>query len=79
MCLVFGFYAFVRGTRVPLLRLADLGFHELGHLLTYTLPDVITAAMGSITRVLVPVGLAVYFLMVRRDLLGSADHAGLSE
>ncbi len=67
---MFGFYAFVRGTRVPLLGLVDLGFHELGHLLTYPLPDVITAAMGSITQVLVPVGLALYFLIVRRDLLG---------
>ena len=69
-CLVLGWFAFVRGVRVPLLGLVDLGFHELGHLLTYWLPDVVTAAMGSITQVLVPVGLAVYF-GVRRDLLGA--------
>lgn len=69
-CLTLGLFAFVRGTRVPLLGLVDLGFHELGHLLSYAMPEVVTAAMGSITQVAVPVGLALYFLLVRRDLLG---------
>jgi hypothetical protein len=35
VCLLFGWIRFVRATRVPLLSLVDLGFHELGHLLTY--------------------------------------------
>lgn len=69
-CLTLGFFAFVRGTRVPLLGLVDLGFHELGHLLSYALPEVVTAAMGSITQMAVPVALALYFLLARRDLLG---------
>lgn len=68
-CLVLGWFAFVRGDRVPLLGGVDLGFHELGHMLTYVLPDLITAAMGSITQVAVPLGIAVYFLW-RRDFLG---------
>jgi hypothetical protein len=66
-CLGLGYYAFVRGTRVPLLGGADLGFHELGHLLTYAFPDIVTASMGSITQIGVPLGLAVYFLVARRD------------
>ncbi len=69
-CFFFGFFAFVRGTRVPLLGLVDLGFHEFGHMVTYWLPEVVTASMGSITQVLVPVGLAVYFLWFRKDALG---------
>jgi hypothetical protein len=69
-CGALGWWAFVRGTRVPLLSLVDLGFHELGHLLTYWLPDVITAMMGSINQVLVPVALAGYFLW-RRDRLAA--------
>ncbi len=69
-CFSFGFFAFVRGTRVPLLGLVDLGFHEFGHMVTYWLPDVITASMGSITQVMVPVGLATYFLVFRKDRLG---------
>lgn len=54
---------------VPLLALADLGFHELGHMLTYWMPEVATAAMGSIVQVLVPFGLASYFYV--RDELAS--------
>jgi hypothetical protein len=70
VCLLFAWIAFVRGARVPLLSLVDLGFHELGHLLTYPFPDVVTALMGSVTQVAVPAGLALYFLLVRRDQLG---------
>lgn len=55
---------------MPLLGLVDLGFHELGHLLTYPFPDVVTAMMGSVTQVAVPLGVALYFLLVRRDRLG---------
>jgi hypothetical protein len=70
-CLFFGYFAFVRETAVPLFALADLGFHELGHFVTYWLPDVVTAAMGSILQVIVPWGLAAYFLLARSDLLGA--------
>ncbi|HEY1332452.1 MAG TPA: hypothetical protein VGH10_13400 [Actinomycetota bacterium] len=71
-CLVLGWFAFVRGVNVPLLWMVDLGFHELGHLLTRWAPEVVMAMMGSITQVLVPVGLGVYFLWWRRDVLGGA-------
>ncbi|HEX6331057.1 MAG TPA: hypothetical protein VF129_07190 [Actinomycetota bacterium] len=71
-CLVLAWFSIVRDVRVPLLGLVDLGFHELGHLLTYPLPDVWTAAMGSVTQVSVPLGLAAYFVAVRRDLMGGA-------
>ncbi len=53
---------------VPVLGLVDLGFHELGHLLTYWLPDLVTASMGSITQVAVPAGLAVYFAKWREEV-----------
>jgi hypothetical protein len=59
--LLFGWFAFVRGTGVPLLGLVDLGFHELGHLLTYLFPDVVTAIMGSVVQAAVPLGLALLF------------------
>jgi hypothetical protein len=64
----------MRGRRVPLLGLADLGFHELGHLVCYVLPvgDLVTAAAGSFAQVAVPVGLAAYFHLVRRDRVGTA-------
>jgi hypothetical protein len=62
----------IRDVRVPLLGWVDLGFHELGHLLTYVFPDLVTAAAGSIFQVLVPVGLAGYFLLIQNDRAGSA-------
>jgi hypothetical protein len=67
-CLLLGWFAFVRGHNVPFLSGVDLGFHELGHLLTRWLPEVLMLMAGSITQVLVPVGLATYFLWKRRDL-----------
>lgn len=71
-CLAIGFYPFVLGKRVPLLGLADLGFHELGHLLTYSLPDLATAMAGSAMQILVPLTLAAYFLLrTHRDLLAT--------
>jgi hypothetical protein len=69
-CLVLAWFPFVRHTRVPLLGLVDLGFHELGHLLTSWLPPIVTASMGSGTQLLVPIGLAAYFLVIRGDLAG---------
>jgi hypothetical protein len=71
-CVVLGWFPLIRDTRVPLLGLVDLGFHELGHLLTYPLPDVWTAAMGSITQIAVPLGIAIYFLWRRGDLASGA-------
>lgn len=73
-CAVCAWFAFVRDSRVPLLGLVDLGFHELGHLVMYVLPihDLLTAAMGSIFQIAVPFGLAVYFAWVRRDMVAAA-------
>jgi hypothetical protein len=69
-----GWFAFVRHTRVPLLAHVDLGFHELGHLIGYLIPisERLTAALGSITQVAVPAGLAVYFGWLRRDRVAMA-------
>lgn len=62
--------------RVPLLSLVDLGFHYLGHLVTYPLPPVVTAAAGSLFQVAVPFALAVYFFV--RDEAGAALCLGWS-
>ena len=70
-----GWWAFVRDDRVPLLAFVNLGFHELGHLICYLVPvvgTVVTAAAGSTTQCLVPLALAAYFLVWRRDRLACA-------
>lgn len=66
---VFGYYAFQQNTRVPLIWRFDLGMHELGHMVGYILPVSQTVAfvMGSLTQVLVPLGLGVYFAWGKAD------------
>jgi hypothetical protein len=72
VALVYFATVLIRDTHVPLLSFVDLGFHELGHLLTYPLPDLLTAVAGSFTQVAVPFGLAAYFLALRQDDAASA-------
>jgi hypothetical protein len=71
-CAVCGYFAFVRSAKVPLVSLADLGFHELGHLVMYIFPisQLLTAAMGSVMQCAVPLGLAAYFGWWRKDSVG---------
>ncbi|MBT8214582.1 MAG: hypothetical protein KJP12_05095 [Acidimicrobiia bacterium] len=74
ICAVAGWIAFVQVERIPLLGYADLGFHELGHLVMYMFPisEILTAAMGSIFQVAIPGGLAAYFWLKRRDRFATA-------
>jgi hypothetical protein len=71
LCLVLGWIAFVRKAQVPLLSLVDLGFHELGHLVTRPLPEVVMVMAGSAAQIAVPTRLAAYFL-IRRDRFAGA-------
>lgn len=70
VCLVVGWFGLVQGVRIPVLADASYGFHEFGHLMTWFLPDSYRALMGSLFQVLVPLGLAGYFLLFQRDMLG---------
>jgi len=70
--LLLGWIAFVVKAQVPLLSLVDLGFHELGHLVTRPFPDVVMLAAGSFFQIAVPVGLAAYFLVFQKDGLGGS-------
>lgn len=73
-CALVAWFPFVRHQRVPLLGNADLGFHELGHLVMYVVPvsQFLTAIMGSVFQVAVPAGLAAYFAIARHDALATA-------
>jgi len=67
-CALLGFIAFAGDQRVPLLGWIDLAIHESGHVATYVFPDLVTAMMGSIAQVAVPLVIAACFLW-RRELL----------
>jgi hypothetical protein len=64
---VLGWFAYGRGVQVPLLSNADLGFHELGHMLAAPLPTMVMFLAGSAAQVLIPLSLAGYFGIARRD------------
>jgi hypothetical protein len=61
---------FEEDARIPLLTWVNLGVHEAGHLLTHSFSPVVTAMMGSIAQVGVPLLLAGYFL-IRGDWVGA--------
>lgn len=69
-CIALGWFGVARGMRIPLLDDATYGFHALGHLVTWFLPDAYQLMAGSILQVFVPLGLAGYFLLFQRDYLG---------
>jgi hypothetical protein len=69
-CLMLGWLGVIQGIRIPILSDASYGFHALGHLLTWFLPDVYRMMMGSLFQVLIPLGFAGYFLLFQRDLTG---------
>ncbi len=70
--LLLGWYAFVRGTRVPVLGWIDLAVHEFGHVAFAWLPRAGMLTMGSGTQVLVPLVVAAGLWWRSRDRLGAA-------
>ena len=65
--LVLGWFAFVRGVRVPIVGMVDLGVHELGHMLFAWAPELVMVCMGNGTQSLLPLIVAVCFAVFRRD------------
>lgn len=67
-----GWWAFVRGVRVPLLGMVDLAVHEAGHLLFMWAPDDVMLAMGNGFQATMPLLFAGAFVLRHRDLAGGA-------
>jgi hypothetical protein len=72
LCALVLWWVFVRGEQVPLLWGVDLGFHELGHLLAAWMPGLLPPLAGSVTQLAVPLGLAAYFGLIRRQPLSAS-------
>lgn len=72
LVLAAGWWAYVRGTRVPLLGMVDLAVHEAGHVLFSWAPHDVMLVMGNGFQVLVPLVFAGAFVVRHRDLAGGA-------
>ena len=46
-CLALGAFGVIQGIRIPVLADAAYGFHALGHLMAWLLPETYAAMMGS--------------------------------
>lgn len=71
-CVAAAWWVFAMGGTVLLLSSVDLGFHELGHLLTAWAPPMVQAYAGSLTQLAVPTVLVLYFGLVRRESYATA-------
>ncbi len=65
--LAIGVVAFGYEQPVPGLDQFDLGMHELGHLLAGLMPRMVMFLAGSVMQVAVPLCLAAYFLLRRKE------------
>jgi hypothetical protein len=63
-------FAFVANRPVPILDWFDLGIHEVGHLLAAFMPRMLMFIAGSFAQIALPLGLAWYFGIFRRDAAG---------
>lgn len=64
-------FAFIAHREVPILDWFDLAVHEVGHMLMFWAPRMVMFLGGSVAQVAVPLALAWYFGLVRRDLAGA--------
>jgi hypothetical protein len=69
---VLGVLSGTSGARVPFLWGIDLGIHEFGHLVTYWAPWRVTAIAGSVFQVAMPLALAAYYGLARREWWAAA-------
>jgi hypothetical protein len=67
---VVAWFAFIAHREVPILDWFDLAVHEVGHMVMFFAPRMVMFLGGSIAQVAVPLALAWYFGLVRRDLAG---------
>jgi hypothetical protein len=68
--LAFFAYRMLVDQRVPILTFVDMLTHEVGRIISYPMPPVVTAIAGSVVQVAVPLVLAIY--MFNRDDAGAA-------
>jgi len=69
---VWGWFALVKNDQTPIFVFLNIAVHETGHLLFRPFGELTMLIMGSGFEVLFPLGVGVYFLLRKRDLVSTA-------
>ncbi len=69
LCAIYGWFAIVKNTQVPVLVFLDIAVHEIGHKLFLPFGNLIMLIMGTGTQILFPLLLGIVFAVWRKDLI----------
>ena len=69
LCAVYGWFAIVKDTQVPVLVFLDVAVHEVGHKLFSPFGNLIMLVMGTGTQILFPLLAGIVFAVWRRDII----------
>jgi hypothetical protein len=69
---VWGWFALVQDDQTPIFVYLNIAVHETGHVLFRPVGELTMLIMGSGFEVLFPLGVGVFFLLRRRDLVSTA-------
>ena len=69
LCALWGFFAFVKHTEMPVFMFLDIAVHEIGHLLFQPFGELVMLIMGSGWEVAFPFFMGVVFIAWKRDFI----------
>jgi hypothetical protein len=69
VCAIYGWFAIVKNTQVPVLVFLDIAVHEIGHKIFSPFGNLIMLIMGTGTQILFPFIVGLVFAVWKRDLI----------
>jgi hypothetical protein len=69
VCALWGFFAFVKHTEMPIFMFLDIAVHEVGHMLFRPFGELVMLIMGSGWEVAFPFLMGIVFILWKRDFI----------
>jgi hypothetical protein len=69
LCAIYGWFAILKDTQVPILEFLDIAVHEIGHKLFSPFGNLIMLIMGTGTQILFPFLVGIVFAIWKRDTI----------
>ena len=69
VCVIYGWFAIVKDTQVPVLEFLDIAVHEVGHKVFSPFGNLIMLIMGTGTQILFPFLVGIVFAIWKRDAI----------